>query len=287
MMEVRFASVAAPDHEANEDFCFAVPGLVGVLDGVTVLDGLDTGCVHGPAWYVRHLAGLLQRGYVLAPERTLPDLLAEAIDQTRADHEGRCDLSHPSTPASTVSLLRETPDAVEYLVLCDSPVVIERGTEVDVVTDGRHAATVARIRAEALAAPKPLDSPEHTERLRSVLTKQRDYTNQPGGYWIAAANPAAAAEAVTGTAPVRGAGRVRRAALLTDGASRAVEEFDLFGWQVLMDVLNAEGPLALIGRVRAAELNDYDEYARPRYKRHDDATAALCLFDGEGRTRAS
>jgi hypothetical protein len=279
-MEVRLASVGAPDHEMNEDFCFAAPGLVGVLDGVTVLDGLDTGCVHGPAWYVRHLATWLQRGYVLAPDRALPDLLAEAIDRTRADHEGRCDLSHPSTPASTVSLLRETPDAVEYLVLCDSPVVIERGAEVEVVTDGRHAATVAQIRAEALAAPEPLDSSGHVERLRRVLTKQREHTNQPGGYWIAAANPAAAAQAVTGSAPVRGAGRVRRAALLTDGASRAVEEFELFDWRELMDVLTAGGPLALIARVRAAELGDYDGYARPRYKRHDDATAALCLFDG-------
>ncbi len=87
---------------------------------------------------------------MLAPDKTLPDLLAEAIDQTRADHEDRCDLSNPSTPASTVSLLRKTADAVEYLVLCDSPVVIERGTEVEVITDGRHAASVAQIRADAL-----------------------------------------------------------------------------------------------------------------------------------------
>jgi len=280
-MEVRLASVGAPDRAVNEDFGFVVPGLVAVFDGVTAPEGLDTGCVHGPAWYVRHLATHLERGYVQAPDKMLPDLLAEAIDQTSADHGGRCDLSHPSTPASTVCLLRETAAAIEYLVLCDSPLVLEHGGEVEVITDGRHAASVAQIRAEALAVRDAMDSPEHADQLRQVLTKQREHTNQPGGYWIAAANPAAAHEAVTGAVTLRGPGRVRRAALLTDGASCAVEEFELFGWRELLDLLSTDGPLALIRQVRMAELEDYDGRARPRYKRHDDATAALCLFDGE------
>jgi hypothetical protein len=83
---------------------------------------------------------------------------------------------------------------------------------------------------------------------------------------------------------LRGPRRVRRAALLTDGASCAVEEFELFGWRELLDMLTTAGPLALIQRVRVAELDDYDGLARPRYKRHDDATAALCLFDGKDQT---
>jgi hypothetical protein len=91
----------------------------------------------------------------------------------------------------------------------------------------------------------------------------------------------AAHEAVTGAMTLRGPDRVRRAALLTDGASCVVEEFELFGWRELLAVLTADGPLALIERVRAAELDDYDGHTRPRYKRHDDANAALCLFDGE------
>ena len=50
VMEVRLASVGAPDRAANEDFGFALPALVGVFDAVTAPAGLDTGCVHGPAW---------------------------------------------------------------------------------------------------------------------------------------------------------------------------------------------------------------------------------------------
>jgi hypothetical protein len=84
--------------------------------------------------------------------------------------------------------------------------------------------------------------------------------------------------------PLHGSDRVRRIALLTDGASCAVEEFELFDWPQLLAVLTDEGPLALIGRVRAAELADHNGHATPRYKRHDDATAALCFFNGEDHT---
>ena len=43
--------------------------------------------------------------------------------------------------------------------------------------------------------------------------------NRTHGYWVAAADPDAAFHAVTGTAAAAGPGAVRRAALLSDGAS--------------------------------------------------------------------
>src|SRR5687767_12027664 len=103
-MEVRLASEAAPGRSVNEDYAFALPGFVGVLDGVSVPAGVDTGCLHGPAWYVRRLATHLGRAYVSRPDATLTEILATAIELTRHDHDGHCDLAHPGTPASTVSL---------------------------------------------------------------------------------------------------------------------------------------------------------------------------------------
>lgn len=277
-MEVRFASAAAPGQSVNEDYLLALPQLVAVFDGVTAPAGLETGCVHGPAWYVRRLATQLADRYVADPGGALPQLLAEAIEDVRPDHNGQCDLSHPGTPASTVTLLRESAESVEYLVLCDSPLVVDRGGEVQVVNDERHDTALAELRAETIDGSAAIDSHDHEARVRRLSAKQREYTNQPGGYWIAAADPRAAYESYTGTLPLTGTGRVRRAALLTDGASSAVDQFGLFDWQGLLDVLTTEGPHALIDRVRAAELADRGGHVTPRYKRHDDATAAICLF---------
>jgi hypothetical protein len=153
--------------------------------------------------------------------------------------------------------------------------------EVQVVTDCRFETAVAKLREIALTGGDVLSSAEHAARVRYTITRRQQLTNTAEGYWIAATNPAAAYEAVSGTAPLRGPGRVRRAALLTDGASAAVEQFALVDWRGLLDILTKDGPHELIRQVRAAENADHDGRERPRYKRHDDATAAICTFEEE------
>lgn len=277
MMQVSSASEPAPGRPENEDHVFQFGQLVGVLDGATVPAGFDTGCVHGPAWYVRRLAARIGVAAADRPEASLMDTLATAIAAVRGDHDGSCDLNHAGTPSSTVCLARDAGDHLDYLVLCDSPLVVDLGGRVRAVTDDRLATTMARVRA---AAPRtaPPGSAEHAAEVRRVITLQRQHTNQPDGYWVASVNPDAAYHAVAGTLPLTGPGRVRRAALLTDGASCAVEMFALYDWAGLLDVLTDHGPGELIRRVRIAETALGED--RPRYKRHDDATAALCLFVG-------
>src|SRR4051794_26478644 len=104
-LRVEIASEAAPDRPVNEDLGFVTGGLVGVLDGVSVPAGIETGCGHGPSWYVRRLAAYLTGGYERDPDAPLPDLLESAITAVRDDHAGSCDTAHANTPASTVCLL--------------------------------------------------------------------------------------------------------------------------------------------------------------------------------------
>ena len=78
---------------------------------------------------------------------------------------------------------------------------------------------------------------------------------------------------VTGTIPLT---RVRRVALLTDGAARAVDPFGLFDRRGVLNLLGAEGPDALIGRVRQIERTDPEATRWPRNKASDDATVAFC-----------
>jgi hypothetical protein len=102
--------------------------------------------------------------------------------------------------------------------------------------------------------------------------------NQPGGYWVAAADPQAASQAVTGTLP---ASSLQRAVLLSDGASRLVDLFELATWEELLALLDENGPEELVRQVRAAEATDPEGRQWPRTKRSDDATAVyLVLADG-------
>jgi hypothetical protein len=85
----------------------------------------------------------------------------------------------------------------------------------------------------------------------------------------ASADPGAAARAQAGQLPAAG---LQAVALLSDGATRVVQEYGLMGWPGLLDVLRAEGPGGLVGRVRAAEAGDPDAVRWPRLKTSDDAT---------------
>ncbi|MEU4641198.1 hypothetical protein [Micromonospora sp. NPDC023814] len=277
-MRVRSASAPPPGRPVNEDLVFRFGPLVGVLDGATVPEGFDTGCVHGPSWYVRHLAARLGLAEAIRPTATLMSNLAAAILAVRSDHGDECDLGHPGTPSSTVCLLRDGGDHLDYLVLCDSPLVLEAGGRVSVVTDDRLDAAMAELRATAAAPAGPAD---RATRLRQAVAVQRERMNRTHGYWVAAADPDAAFHAVTGTLPLRGPGAVRRAALLSDGASAVVEQFGLLDWAGLLDVVSADGPGALVDRVRAAE-RDHPDRLR-RHKPADDASVVLCEFDADAR----
>ena len=275
VMRVRSASDPAPGRAENEDVVFRFGPLVGVLDGATVPEGFDTGCVHGPAWFVRHLAARIGLAIAARPAATLVSSLAAAILAVRADHGGACDLDHPGTPSSTVCLLRESGDRVDYLVLCDSPLVLDTDRGIEVVTDDRLAAAVTDLRRTAAALPDGETDP--ATRFRRATTVQRTRMNRTHGYWAAATDPDAAYHALTGTLPLRGPGALRRAALLSDGVSCVVDQFGLLDWAGLLEVLTREGPEGLIDRVRAAEREHPDRLRR--HKRTDDASAVLCEFD--------
>ncbi|SHN46457.1 hypothetical protein [Cryptosporangium aurantiacum] len=280
-MQVSFATEPTPG-VVNEDYVLALPELVCVLDGVTAPAELETGCVHGTPWYVRRLATRLALAHAAGPADTLCDLVSTAIAEIRTDHQGLCDLSHPGTPSSTVCMLRTTTGRADWLVLSDSPLVLDRAGVVEVVTDHRLRQTSAREREAVAAGTAPVGTAEHRAQVLALVEAQRPYRNQPGGYWLAAAIPEAGQHAVTGSVPTIGRERLTRAALLSDGASRAVDVFGLYGWSGLLDRAQTAGPASVISDVRTAEALDPRGDRHPRGKAHDDATAAFAILDTQG-----
>ncbi|MFC7760093.1 hypothetical protein ACFQY4_20290 [Catellatospora bangladeshensis] len=156
-MRVITATEAAPGRP-NEDQVFHHGALVGVLDGVSAHPDLDTGCAHGPAWYTRRLVARLSEAADAALAATLPDLLATAIERVAREHPG-CDLANPSTPAATACLVRDTGTELEYLVLCDSPLVADVGAETFAVVDDRFDRVYEQIRRRRSRATCPSAPP--------------------------------------------------------------------------------------------------------------------------------
>ncbi|MFE9695001.1 protein phosphatase 2C domain-containing protein [Micromonospora sp. NPDC005806] len=270
-MQVTMATSPAKPGQPNEDFTAATPNGVVLLDGAG-LSGTTSRCSHGVAWYTRQLGGALLAGLAGDDGQDLAAILAEAIRQTAAAHEGTCDLDDPGTPSATVVMLRATGDDLEYLVLADSVLVLNLASEVPlVITDDRE----AHIGRHYRAAMDNLTNgtPEHDQARRDYVQALRAHRNRPGGFWVAAADPRAADEAILGSRPIKD---VTAAALLSDGVSRLADRFNLTDWAGLLAILHDHGPAELIRRVRAAEDSDLPGNRWPRGKTHDDATAAYC-----------
>ncbi|MFF5211691.1 protein phosphatase 2C domain-containing protein [Streptosporangium sp. NPDC000396] len=270
-MRITFATEAAPGRP-NEDFVAATPDAIVLLDGAGTPPGSESGCIHGVAWYARSLGSTLLAG-LAQEDKTLTEILAEAIKAVASLHDFVCDLSHPGSPSATVVMLRRTADTLDFLVLADSVLVLDviDTAEPMVICDDREAQVGAayRMAMDALAS----GSPEHIAAHRAYVETLREHRNRDGGFWVAAVDPLAAEQALTGTVP---ADRVRAAALLSDGASRLVDRFHLATWRQVLDLLDGSGPEELIRRVRDAEHDDPDGSRWPRGKTFDDATAAYC-----------
>lgn len=271
-MKVEVAS-SAGHGRPNEDFVGATDDTVVLLDGAGI-PGAEAICRHGVAWYAQTLGATLLDLLSRTPQVSLVAALAEAIDAVAGQHRGTCDLRHPNSPQATVAIVRVGADHVDHLVLADTFVVLDRMTSgPQVVTDPRE----VDVRRECSSPLRDLTpgSPDYERALPDVVRAFRARRNQPGGYWIAKDDPAAASSAVTGSTPLASLGGV---ALLSNGAARFVSPYRLGEWRDVMDLLRSDGPGEILRRVRHVESSGSDAGAPPQADSPDDASVGYCAL---------
>jgi hypothetical protein len=259
-MRVTMTSAAAGRiGRVNEDFIGAVPTAVVLIDGAGI-SGTESICRHGVAWYASRLGGSLLSLLSLVRDRSLSSLLAEAIEHVTDDHRDTCDVADPISPSATVAVLRVADGLIEYLVLGDSVLVLDRADGAPLVVSDPREVIISesyRPKLEAVA--------EGSDEYHRLLRDLRAHRNRPDGFWVAKDDPRAADEAITGICPIA---ELAGAVLLSNGASRIVDRFQLADWPGVMAVLTSTGPAEIIHRVRQAEAR---HAVAP-----DDATIAHC-----------
>jgi Protein phosphatase 2C len=258
-MRVTMASAVARTGRVNEDFTGAVPTAAVLIDGAGI-PGTESICRHGVAWYANRLGGSLLSLVSLMPDRSLSTLLAEAIEQVTDDHRDTCDVANPISPSATVAVLRLRDGLIEHLVLGDSVLVLGRVHGAPMVVSDPREVIIGGSYQAALGA-----TAEDSDEYHQVLRDLRANRNHPGGFWVAKDDPRAADEAITGSCPIS---ELTSAVLLSNGASRIVDQFQLTDWPGVLAVLASSGPGEIIRRVRRAEAR----HAVPP----DDATIAHC-----------
>ncbi|MEY9967589.1 hypothetical protein ABIA33_005662 [Streptacidiphilus sp. MAP12-16] len=266
-MRVEMAGEAQRPDRVSEDYAAATPEALVLLDGSSSPAALESGCQHGTAWYARRLGVHLLTRLVDRPDRTMAQCLSDAIAETASLHGARCDLAHPNTPAAMVVAVRRHGPALQYLVLGDSLLVLDRFGAIAVIGDNQPFPAGEALRHEVHAMPP--GSPERAALHMRYAVAVRAARNTGRGPWIAAALPKAADHAETGTVPLS---ELRSLTALTDGASRYVERFALGSWPDAVALLDDQGPAELLRRVRQVEAGDPACARWPRGRARDDAT---------------
>src|SRR5262245_8426135 len=128
----------------------------------------------------------------------------------------------PSLLVADCSAGRALRPALEYLVLADSVLLIRGQSATTALTDAREASFADRYRPPVDVLEQPGE--EHDQAIQEFVETLRAYRNQEGGFWVASSEPDAANHALTGVIAAEDA---RSIALLSDGASRPVDRFDV------------------------------------------------------------
>jgi len=267
-MRVQAATESSVPSRPNEDHIEIGSDIAIVIDGAT--SRTETGCIHGVSWYAAQLGSAVQnRQYA---ESTLTATLARAIEDVAALHSHTCDLAHPGTPSAAITILRRAHDRFQWLVLGDVTLILETDEKLDVVSDD-HSHVAAEEQAEA--DQYPIGDPRKVEAMRRMKLVELSQRNVPGGFWVASTDPSVVEHTLTGEVP---SASLKRALLLSDGAARLVDMFEMATHLELLDLTSSKGPQEVLRQVRAAEAEDPDGRRWPRNKHSDDATAVLCDF---------
>jgi hypothetical protein len=268
---MKVAMATSPGHigHSNEDFVGAVPGAVVLLDGAGI-PGTDAICHHGVAWYSHTLGAALLARMAHEGGTDLVAALADSIEQVAGRHRHTCEIANPSSPQSTVAMIRFDEDHADFLVLADTFIALDPlNAGPQVITDSRE--VNVRIECSTPLRGLSVGTPEYERAERTVIDALRARRNQPGGYWIAKDDPHAATQAITGRVPLV---RLNGAALLSNGASRIVDPYHLLEWPAVLELLRTSGPDEILRRVRGAESETAGSL--PGFQFSDDATAAYC-----------
>jgi hypothetical protein len=258
---MRVATAMLPDASSSQDRIFTTPTAVIVLDGASAFVPVAV----SPATYVDTLGRLLVEGLAAEPQIHLTDLLTQAI-QSAASLLG---LSPGISPSSTVAIARQDDGGLDFLVLGDTQITTPHGIYVDDRID-RFAQEQRRAYRDRLADGHGYDE-SHRELLKALQAKQAQHRNADGGYWIAEAVPAAAAQSITARLDLNATPWV---VLATDGAYRPMQHLGLDDWQAVAAKGSVELDVLVNALSRWEARHDPDGLSLPRAKRHDDKAIA-------------
>jgi hypothetical protein len=275
MLNAIDAIMLAGDRRRANDDAFGLAGdRAWVIDGATGLGATLLPGESDAAWIARTANRLFHAHAAIRDTRMLvAAVISGVVDAFEAERlrppEARWEL-----PVASFLVLTRRPGAIELAWLGDCRALVTSGEQVFEAGEtpegeGRERAMAAQL-SVATGGTALLRSAEVIEALR--LSRARANTRE--GRYLLGLHAEAAEHLAVVDCPVA-AGRFT-ALLMTDGFSALELRYQRYGARALVAAAETKGLAALATELRAIEeAEDPDGRVWPRFKRSDDATAAL------------
>lgn len=263
------AAAQRPEPPAGADRIFLAPSAVIVLDGASAFARSSP----NPAGYVDSLGAHLRGALTDDPAADLVGTLAAAIEATARGLA----LMPGHSPSSTVAIARWSDVMVDLLVIGDTQIVTPHGTlrddRLDHIGRAQQAAYRERLRSGGGY------NEGHQALLVELQAEQARHRNQPDGYWIAEADPAAAAHSLTVSYPVESTPWM---VLSTDGAYKPLDQLQIAAERAV----DSDALADMLRQCQDWESSaDPDGRILPRSKRHDDKAVVLLQRESDKNHR--
>lgn len=268
--------ITSASGQVNEDTSGIGACSAWVIDGATGFSERRlTPGASDAAWYAQRLNVAFTR-HAADDNLTITQFLTRAIQDVAAEFSSfaTADLKPEEIPLAALALVRVGKGQLEYAVLGDCAVLLRYDGKVRLINDP-HVAAFDPMVAEKIRALHERGITDRQQLLSHMIpevNRIRRMANQPGGFWIASLDPAAAEHAISGSVPLRGGASIM---LATDGFLRMIEPFGKYNAGSLMAGARERGLGSLLEELRAAEAGDETCLRFPRIKVRDDATAML------------
>jgi hypothetical protein len=275
-MQIRHATASKPTRSTNDDLAGYAGRTFWLMDGATQLHEPAHGLT--AAWHVGQLDACFRAALAQDPQIDLADLATAAITQTADTFFAQSGMtvedSMMERPFCTLALCRvnEAADKLEYLVLCDSSLLVLSPQDEKLVSDLRLDDLNALDPTNALLkAGAGFDSAEYKAALLSAYHHVFAHLNMPDGWYAVAQDASVVSEALRGDIAVTPDDVIL---LMSDGFTRAVDTLGVYtSWRALTKDVTSKGLDAVIESIRKTERADAEGRKHPRSSRHDDATA--------------
>jgi hypothetical protein len=280
-----YKHISKQGSKANEDYAFSCEHFIFVIDGASGLAGKNYSNYGSDAQWLAHRLGELLKERLGNTTKTIAVIVSEAIRELRTEYENflsetECDTL--AMPSAGMAAIRVNGDNIEVFHIGDCSAIL-------LTNDGKpiHLQAEALVKLDdgvisnvvEVSKKKNISFSEALVYGKEQLIINRKKLNKPDGYWILDLTGVGVEHACIHSFSVCD---VQVAAVMTDGFSELVDLVGFYDYKGLLEHMETRDLALMCDELFKAHDEDptFDKY--PRFKLHDDSSAAWCRIQNIG-----